>query len=307
MVKILFGNEPYVIDKAIEEEEKKISQREINVSFCEGLSSEVLALCRTYPFLDARRLVVVTVESLTDEVKKFLDIPDFTSLFILPEKVSQQTKLFKELKSAQFIEEKNKLSEKQLQVFVLRFLKANGGKITEKAFRFLMERTSYLEDSNVNLYTIEVYLKQLLLLGSAITEKEIERIIPPTSKEDVFVLSKALTSGDAAYTIWLCRQFLERGEQPIAILSLLLRPFRLGLKACLFSPAEQAEACAMIGVTAYQIKGIACYPEEILNQAIDIIQDGISGIKKGGGDNMFLLTMSKLIFVLHPERMRCAK
>lgn len=305
MVKVIYGTEPYAIDKVIKEKEQGISS--MNISFCEGLSKDVLTLCKTYPFLDACRLVVVTVDTLTDEIKEYLNVPEFTTLFILPEKVNPQTKIFKELKKANILEEKNKLTENQMHIFVVRFLKANGGMITENAFKFLLERTSYMEDSNVNLYTIEVYLKQLMLLGNVITEDTIKRIVPPTCNESVFVLSKALMSGDITHTIWLCRKFLERGEQPIALLSLLLRPFRLGLKASFFSTSEQAEVCSMIGVTMYQIKGMLQYPEEILNQAIDIIQQGISGIKKGGGHNMFLLTISKLIFVLHPERMHCAR
>ena len=63
----------------------------------------------------------------------------------------------------------------------------------------------------------------------------------------------------------------------------------------------------MIGVPAYQIKGIMKYPEQVINQSIDIIQDGIARIKQGGGRNAFYLTISRLIFLLHPEIKRCAQ
>ena len=307
MVKVLIGKEPYCIDKAVGERVKKISFPEMNISFYDGFSSEVQTMCQTFPVMDASRLVVVSVRELKEDAVRYFKVPDFTELIILPETIDKRTNVYRELKKSNVIEEYDKLSEKQLQAFIMRFLKQNSGKMTEKAFHYLVERTCYLESEEVNLYTVEVYLKQLMLLGSVITEEAVGRIIPPACNEEVYALSRALTDGDPARALWLCREFLERGEQPISLLSLLLRPFRLGYKASLFDTKEQTEACAMIGVPAYQIRSIMKYPEQSLNQAIDIIQEGIARIKQGGGSDMFYLTISRLIFLLHPETKRHAQ
>lgn len=302
MLKVMFGSEPYCIDKAIEGMKKEISFTEMNVSCFEGLPSEAEALCRTVPFMDSRRLIVASVEALTDDVLRYLDIPEFTELVILPGCIDKRREVYKALDKAGCIEAYGKLTENQMRAFVLRHLKTCGGKMTERAFRYFAERTGYLEEEAVNLYAVEVYLRQLLLLGPAITEESIRRIVPPACNEQVFALSKALADGNMERAIWLGREFLERGESSVAILSLLLRPFRLGYKASLYPPGERTGACALIGVPAYQIKGVMRYPEEVLNRAMDVIQEGIAAIKKGGGDSMFLLTLVKLVFTLCPEK-----
>ena len=214
MVKVLVGKEPYCIDKVIEEKVQKISFPEMNISYFDGFSSEVQTICQTFPVMDSKRLVVVSVRELREEILKYLKVPEFTELVILPESTDRRTTVYKGLKKSGVIEEHDKLSEKQLQAFIMRFLKQNSGMMTEKAFYYLVERTRYIDDDDVNLYTVEVYLKQLMLLGSVITEESISKIIPPACKEEVYALSKALTDGDPSYALWLCREFLERGEQP---------------------------------------------------------------------------------------------
>ena len=47
MLKVMFGSEPYCIDKAIEGMKKEISFTEMNVSCFDSLPSEAEALCRT--------------------------------------------------------------------------------------------------------------------------------------------------------------------------------------------------------------------------------------------------------------------
>lgn len=307
MLKILCGNEPYRIDKEIEECKKLIKEQSMNISYFNSLDNSVLTLCRTYPFLDEHRLIVVSVDSLTDDIIKFLDIPKFTMLFVLPEYVDKRTNAYKKLSERGDLLELNKLTEQQLRVFVVKYLKENGGMITERAYYHLVERAGYFDDNNVNLYTMEIYLKQLMLLGSVITDESVERIILPSCNENVYALSRALLSEDSEYTVKLSIKLLERGEQPIALLSLLLRMFRLGYKASLFDAEEQKEACALIGVSAYQLKGILCYSQEVLNRAIDIIQESIFDIKRGGGKNSFLLAISKLILTLHPRKISCCE
>ena len=307
MFKILYGNEPYRIDKAVAKCKKEIKEPGINVGFFDSLGKDVLALCRTYPFLEENRLVVVSVDSLTDEVLNFMDIPEFTNLFVLPSACDKRTGLFKKLSNAGLTEELNKLTENQLRTFIVKYLKNNGGLITERAYEHLVERSGYFENDNVNLYTIEIYLKQLMLLGTVITDENVNRIIHPSCNENVYALTKALLSNDGEYTIDLCKRLLERGEQPIALLSLLLRTFRLGYKASLFTTESLNEVSALIGVSAYQLKGTLCYPKEILNNALDIIQEGIANVKSGGGKNSFLFTIAKLILILHPEKSKCCE
>ena len=301
MLRVLYGKEPYRIDKVIEESKKMISMQEINISYYENLSSEVQSLCFTYPLLDSSRLVIVSVDALTEEIMSYKTIPEFTNLIILPKTVDKRKELYKKLEKEGFLEVYDKLTEKQLKIFILRFLKTNGGKITESAFCFLVERSGYLEEEQVDLYTIEIYLQQLLLLSDTITKEGIEQVIPLTCREEVYELSKMLMIGNMEQVISLSMEFLERGESPIALLSLLLRSFRLGYKVSLFDFSEQQEVCSKIGISMYQIKGMKQYPKEIWNGAMDIIQEGMLGIKEGGGNARFLLTISKLVFLLQSK------
>lgn len=300
MVKILYGNEPYRIDKEIDKVIKDIAVREMNVSYFTELTAEINELVHTVPFVDRKRIVILMLDSLTDDCKDYMSVPDFVELLIIPERVDKRTKFVKSLPKDIWVD-CNKLNEHQLKTFVLRVLNGKGGQITDQAYHTLIERLDYFNSEASSLYTVETALKQLLFLGSVITPENVKRIVPPSNNESVFELSKALLDGDVHKTFALSNAFLERGEQPIALLSLLLRPFQLGYKASLYSSKELSKACSDIGVSEYQLKNFIGYDDDTLNHALDIIQNGITDMKTGRASGSFLQTISRLFLLLHPS------
>jgi len=188
MVKVIYGTEPYAVDKVVKEKEQEISS--MNISFCEGLSKDVLTLCKTYPFLDTCRLVVVTVDTLTDEIKEYLDIPEFTTLFILPEKVSPQTKIFKELKNANILEEKNKLTENQIDQTTGNYTPCTDWKNNKKrkVYRFDGCKTGYEDvDGLCQEVKLECVLPKIESNGSCMCPSEYRTVRPANAKVKICV------------------------------------------------------------------------------------------------------------------------
>lgn len=307
MIKILYGEEPYIIDKRIEEAVKQISCPEMNLQFFDTVNDELKATVECVPLLDERRVVVLALDELKSD-EKLMEIlsmvPDTTDFIIETKKVEANTKIYKLAKKSNYLQECVKLTESQLKKFILGILNEKGVKITNSAYAVMVNRMGYLNDPNVSLYTVDIYVRQLSFLATIITEDEIAKVIPQTSNEKIFELTKVLIAGKESECFTLALDFIERGENVIAMLSAMLRFFRLGFKASLFKDYKKSELGALLGAPVYQYEGALSINEQALNNILDTIQQAINGIKTGkcGADNMFLLAIGKINSILHPSK-----
>lgn len=298
MLKIYFGNEPYLL-----REKKKrfldMAGDEISCHIFEELSDEIWQIARQYPVFSDKNYILVSVEKLdeTNEFIRYLDHPcPMTDIVLFVEKVDKRTKLYKKMKDMDILHECNKLDQKAFSDFVVRLIAKNNLRITRSDYEYFVEKSGYFCDENINLFSIENAVLQICMSGK-IDRHSIDCFCPDSNTTKVFALSNVLFRRDGAAVFKTAKLLLSNKENPIAMMSLLLRQFRLAYKASLYSDVSSGQLEKMLGVSKYQFQDALKYPAVTVKKAMDILHNGIHDIKSGSADaeQAFLFTLSRLI------------
>lgn len=277
MIVVLTGNEPYLIDYEIE---KAGSDVESYTEFNDAVYNAVI----TYPMFSKTQVIVVRSESIpTDNqfLKMITGIPDFTHLYIVPEKIDKRTKSYKALKDMGAIREVNKVSEDYLRRLLLKLIQQNGSKIRNTDMDYLIQRSGYLVDENINLYHLNIWIKQICYASEEITREEICCFVPESTQVKIFSLSEKILKKDGEGTMKLAVRLIEEKENPVAMLSLLLRSFRLGYKCSLYPDMNDTQKAKCIGVPVYQLQSVKNISPQTMEDCMAIINDAVKLIKTG--------------------------
>lgn len=301
---VLCGNEPYIIDKKIENIKKEVLFPEVNLLSSEELNPNVIEAIKAFPLAEEKRVVILHLQCKGEELISLIkESPATTLLVIVTKEIDKRSAFYKFAEKNGFIKECNKLTPTQLMKFTFEILNKNGCKITNAAYDLFLKRTNYFDDPEVNLYFIEHYLNQLIFTSKIITEKEILLVVPESSNEKVYMLTKSILSGCYEKAFTLVLNYINQEENIIGILSLLLRVFRLAFKAAIYDD-KKAELGSLLGVPLYQFQDALSIPAENINSIIDIIQGAINGIKAGQCDanEMLIVSIGKVISVIEKQQ-----
>ena len=284
MIKVLFGEEPYMIDNTIKAAKDGLG--EMNIINYDTLDNEVVTRAIQYPFFSNKQVIIVrptTLGTFSNDILRYFDKPeDFTDLFIIPEQIDKRTSAFQECKKRGFLQECNKLTDSQLQTFILTRIKNASQKITADSYNYLVERSGYRDDPDVTLYALEIYLKQFSFHAEdEITCEVIDALVEKSITQKTFVLSTKLLQGETNELFQLAGHFISEGESVIGMLSLLLRVFRLAYKATLCKEKSPQEIGKLLGVPTYQFKDALKYEPAVISDALELIQGGVNDIKGG--------------------------
>ena len=98
----------------------------------------------------------------------------------------------------------------------------------------------------------------------------------------------------------MARLLIEKKENPITLLSLIARSFRLAYKATLYGELDPIEISSLIGVPTYQFKEGLRYNAEVLEKSLNILQNGVNQIKDGEANSeiVFYITLGSIITLL---------
>ena len=197
------------------------------------------------------------------------------------------------------------MNEELFGKFVMRELNRNGSRIDNDAFNYFVQKCGYLISEDVSLYTIAIYLKQLGFSSAEgiITKDAIDAFIPETPDQKSFELSKLLLKKDERGLLALAQNLIAEKENPIAMLSLIERSFRLAYKATLYKEMSDKKIGELLGVPVYQIKDALAYNVDKIERAIELLQKGVNQIKDGaaGPDVIFYVTLGSVLALLKDE------
>lgn len=303
MLRVLYGNEPYLIDSKINEARKEVS----DISFVKfnDFTEEVVEFAAQYPFYDTKQVAIVYMPKLdkNDKLIDYIDNPsDTTDIYISVADVDKRSNLFKKLKKGNMLEECNKLNSDLFQKFVLREISRNNSKIDKDNFLLFQQKSGYLESEDVTLYTIKIYLKQLGYNNEdgIISERDIEAFVTESLDQKSILLSKYLLLQNETEMFNMARLLIEKKENPITLLSLIARSFRLAYKATLYGELDPIEISSLIGVPTYQFKEGLRYNAEVLEKSLNILQNGVNQIKDGEANSeiVFYITLGSIITLL---------
>ena len=133
---------------------------------------------------------------------------------------------------------------------------------------------------------------------STITKEAVDTFVIESNTSKTFALTKELLKRNDKKLFMLAKHFIDDKENPIGMLSLLLRSFRLAYKASLYyGDKNDAEISKLLGVPAYQFKEAAEYAPEQISNVLDLIQSGVSEIKTGmaSPEVVFINTLAKML------------
>lgn len=299
MISLYLGNEPYTINSAKNKILGSLNCKEMNSITVEEFGVRERDFAEQAPFLDDKRIVILHLDTLeqSNDLERYMANPsDSTDIIITADKIIKTSSFYKKLKKDNLITEFNKISDQHLKIFILKTIKEGGGNITENGFNALHDRLSYHSNDNMNLYTVENTVKQLLHVTDCITKEVVESHIEKSIEENSFAVAKYLFEKDTQNLFDLLRVLREEKIDSIALLGALLRTFRIAYKARLCSGMSKQEIASELGVTAFQIKTYDDVSIQVLKDGVLLITEAINDIKTGMNSYQVVhFTIAKLL------------
>lgn len=301
MIRVLFGEEPFLLDK---EKKEFLGKGNGMAMIFSELSEDIWDCARQYPLLTEKNYIFVNCKSIEEKkLEKFVDgdMPEHTDIMIIVDEVDKRKTVYKKLNKLGFIEEVSKVSDRELQGFIVSLVKEAGREISCDAYEHFVSICGYKTEKSVNLYTIKNYI-ELLCMCPTIDRNTIDTFVTAMDSTNIFAMANCIFDGNNRRVFYLADKFLSEKQNVIAMLSALLRNFRLAHKATFFSDIDRSQLGKMIGVPVYQFERALDFSPEQIAKSMDIIQKGISNVKTGKGDanRIFIFTLSKIIQCLHP-------
>lgn len=298
MISIIYGDEPYIIEKWIQKQGS--NSNEWNTSYFEELTDEVFELAKQYPFMSDKRVIVVKIKTLgnNEALLSYLENPlDSTDLILVPQTIDKRSNVYKRCKKLNLLKECNKLNDASLRKFVGNLVQLQNGIISEEMYLYFIQRIGYFSDERVTLYDVVNAIKQLLFSSKEVTEEIISTLVEESFHEKTYVLTKYLFQKDTKQLFYHLERFLQEGESPIGMLSLVLRNFRILYKKDLY--ADQKDISNQLGISPYQLNQIGFCNKVQAENAIQLLQNGVNMIKNGNDGRIVMISvLSKIVTIL---------
>ncbi len=272
---LLYGKEDFLIKDSVDkivstlltEEEKDFNysiydmkEVPIQVAVEEG---------ETLPFFGERRVIFLKncyflttvkekekVEHDLSTFEKYIQSPAEETVMIVSvghEKLDERKKIVKQLKKNGVFLEANAFQEKELRQWIDNFERETSLQLEEKAKNKLVQLTGR------NMMTLTSELNKLSLYGEeggVITEADIEELVPRTLEDNIFELVDSVVRGKAERAMDIFYDLIKQKEEPIKIVALLARQFRIILQASYLHKKgyTQKQIASQIKVHPYAVK-----------------------------------------------------
>lgn len=315
---VIYGEETFLIESAI----RKMKQTMLHPDWLDmnfsviDLTKQPLHLAieeaESFPFGEGRRLVIAqnsyfltssnvkgAIEQSADALMQYLQSPtDFSSLVFVvqSEKLDERKKVVKELLKRARIMQVNVLTPKEWEQWIRIRLQEKGIVLEEAMFEVLLR---YLPN---HLQIVDNELEKLALYvhSSANAKLDLEQlksIISKSVEGELFDLIEKIANRNfqSAYEIY--QQLLRQNEEPIKIIALLARQFRIILqcKVLYQQGYSQKQIAAHLKMHPYPVK-LAIeqggkFSQDELYDIINRIADLDYDIKTGKTDRFLGLEM----------------
>lgn len=302
MIYLLYGKEPYCIKNEIKKLTK--ANEPLGVVYFDELNDDVFAECSMYNMFTPSKSVVVELEKLPsqDGFLKYAKKPvSTTDLIITVENLDKRSGIVKKIQSMPegVVKEFSKVDEQTFCKLVNKLASSLGSTFDKGMDQYLYQYSGYAIDDNVNLYGINIAVKQLCFAATGtITKDIIESLVEKSETVKSFELTKILMEGNSKKLFEVAQHLLDEKENPIAMLSLILRTFRLYYKCSILEGKTESKA-KLIGVPAYQLAGAYKYETKVVSSVMDELQGGVNAIKSGGDQKViFKMTLAKCCLIL---------
>ncbi|GAF15336.1 LOW QUALITY PROTEIN: DNA polymerase III delta subunit [Bacillus sp. JCM 19045] len=201
--------------------------------------TDIIEEAETFPFFSAKKMVVIQdfylatsqkssskIEHDLTILEAYLDQPSEQTVIIVSpyEKLDERKRITKRLKKEVETIDINPLMESDLYKWIDGYLKNNSFVMDSDAKQELYERIG----SNLMLIHQEL-AKCMLYKGDSkhITKEDIVTMVSETIEQSVFAVVEFTAAGQAGQALETYHRLLRQKEEPLAILALLTRQFRI--------------------------------------------------------------------------------
>ena len=255
----LFGEEEYLKRSYKNRLIQAISGDDtMNVNRFVEKEAEVTAIidaAETMPFFADYRLVIVENSGLfkreADQLTEYLDrIPDTTIIIFAESQMDKRSKLYKKISAVGYAAEMGRQSEKELQMWILRFLKQENKQISARAMEL------FLEMAGDDMENIRMELEKLIsYVGerTGIMPEDVLAICTPQVSGQIFDMIGAVAARRQQEALRLYYDLLTMKEPPMRILFLIARQFNqlLQVKEAAAKSRDKAVIAKVCGLTPY--------------------------------------------------------
>lgn len=275
-VYVLYGTETFLMDEFVSFASRQMVSSEnadLNISRydCAEVPLQlILEDAETLPFLAEHRVVVADnayflsgtkppgkLEHDLSSLERYLEQPPaYTSVLFLvyADKLDERKKLVKRLQQKATVLPFAPLKDGDLLAWVERQAKRHGIRIERAEAQQLIERVGgELRLLDNELAKLALYLG---VSGKRVTTELIEQLTPRTLEQNVFRLVDAVAAGKLPEAFRTLYDALLTGEEPLKLLALLARQFRLLLFVKLWASRgySQQQLAGMLKVPPFAVK-----------------------------------------------------
>lgn len=243
---LFYGTESFLIENKIKNIIHKSipeDQRDMNVITYDLLNTpieEIIQDAETLPFLADHKIVIgknaflftgqkvpQKIEHQIDRLEQYLEQPvDFSTLiFWVPvDKLDERRKIVKQMKKFAQVESFSSLSDASLLDWLTEIAKKEGVEILPEAGQLLI----HLVGQDLQLLNQEI-IKMATYVGKSglIDEKVVQELSVRTIEQDIFALIDQVANLQIEVAFQIFYDLLKNKEDPIKMVALLARQFRL--------------------------------------------------------------------------------
>jgi DNA polymerase-3 subunit delta len=313
---VLYGTQKFLMDELLQEISKKVlDENTIDFNYeTFDLQEHPLELAveaaETLPFMGDKRLIVASpalfltgaktqnkIEHYIPSLERYLESPvDFSVLVLMVEqdKLDERKKLVKELKKKAVLCSCSSLQDQQLTPWLKERASLHCVHLDDDAAGLLGQFVG----GNLQLLSNEMEKMALFVgKGGTITTTVVQDLISKTIEQDVFALVDHVVHSRIGEAFEYLYELLKRKEEPIKILFLLARQFRLIYKAKELNRRgyTQGQMAQQLGAHPYVCKLVVQqgknYTEQQLTHILDQLAETDYSIKTGKLEKVLALEM----------------
>lgn len=274
-VYICFGSESYTMGKFLEQFIDKLlppDTRQFALSTFDLSQTPLDAAlddAETAPFLVDRKVVIAKeawfftgskdkskIEHHIDRLTDYLDSPSESTVIIFTvraDKLDERKKIVKRIKNTGGTLSFGVLSADDLQRWVASQAAEHDCRIDLPAIeRLIASAGTNLQALNGEMHKLSLYVGA----GGTITEQEIDSLVVRNPEQTVFMLVEEAIKRNAGKAMAMLRELLKQREEPIKILALMARQFRIMLQVKQLSSQgfTHQQIAGQIGLHPYPVK-----------------------------------------------------
>lgn len=244
MIFFIYGTDQFRVNKKLqeikEEFSKKRDKNQLNAVEIDGKDLDIDLLRKeamTVPFLGDKKMIIIknairgrkNFDHFLDFLKNNQAKIENSLVFVenIPAEKNKlpQNKLFTFLKKQEYVWELNLLKPYQLKKWLASETTKNKLKIDSEAIEELIKTIGN------DLYQIDNELKKLKSCGSdKITKKVVQENVKANFSDKIFELVDAISQKNQKKSIELINNQLKAGSNPISILNMIIRQFKIIIK-----------------------------------------------------------------------------